>query len=164
MECIRVGQIINTHGIKGELKLLSLTDFAAKRFKKGNHVYVYFNNEYLEFEVKQFRFQHEFILVQFKDYEDINKVEKFKESFIYVDKNSIEKLDNDEHYFFELKNIDVYSDDKKIGVVSEVMEGYQTVLRIKTDTNEILVPYVKSFIKKVDIDNKRIDIVMIEGM
>ena len=75
MDYVLIGKIINTFGIRGELKVNSYTDFAKERFKKGSTVYV--GEKHLPFTVKGYREHKGFLLVSFKDHEDINLVEKY---------------------------------------------------------------------------------------
>lgn len=164
MEYLQVGKIINTFGIKGELKIDSMTDFPKERFRKDNELYIFFENRYQKVVSGGFREYKGFILFKIRDCNDINLVEKYKGSDIFVDRSSIHKLDEGQFYFFQLKQCDVYADDRYIGKVSDVEEGYQTIIRIKTEEKEILIPYVKAFIKNVDMDSKRIDINLIEGL
>lgn len=163
MRYIKVGEIVNTFGLKGELKVLSLTDFVSERFKKEATLYILKNKEYIKVTVFNYRVHKGFVLVSFKDLLDINLVEQYKGCVIYVSSDDIKPLENGKYYFFQLTNLDVYCDNKFIGIVSSVESGYQTILRIKTQDREILVPYVDAFIKNVDLDNNRIDVNLIEG-
>ncbi|MBR0137576.1 MAG: 16S rRNA processing protein RimM [Erysipelotrichaceae bacterium] len=163
MEYIRIGTIVNTFGIKGELKIKSLTDFPDERFAKGLTVYLDYQGKYLPVVSAGYRLYKEFVLFRIKDNEDINLVEKYKGCDVYFDRAQIKDLD-DGYYFFQLKDCDVYCDGKPYGKVISVEEGYQTILRIKTDHGEVLMPYVDAFVLNVDAVNKRIDVRIIDGM
>lgn len=164
MEYIKIGLIINTFGIKGELKIKSLTDFPEIRFKEKQIIYIYYHNEYLPFTIKRVREHKGFILLTLANHEDINLVEKYKNCEIFTDKDHIHSLNKGEYYYFQLRDCKVYYNNKPIGKVSSVEEGYQTILRIDSDNKEFLIPYVDRFIKEINIDEKRIDIDIIEGM
>ncbi len=164
MEYIRIGNIVNTFGIKGELKVQSQTDFVKQRFKAGNTLYILKDNKYVEMVVNTHRVHKGFVLVQFKDYEDINLVEKFKECDLFVSKESVHRLQKGQYYFFDLVGCEVYSEETLIGKVSEVLQGHQPVLRINANGKDVLVPFVESFIKDVDIKEKKIVVNLIEGM
>ena len=163
MEYIRVGNIVNTFGIKGELKVRSLTDFVEDRFSKGRELYIHKDNIYIPVIVKNCREHKGFLLVLFEGLEDINLVEKYKTCDILIKKDDIPVLTSG-NYFFDLKGCDVYYNDRCIGKVSTVDDGYQAVLRIDNGEKQILIPYVDAFIKNVNIDDKRIDVDVIEGM
>lgn len=167
MEYMKVGKIVNTFGLKGELKIKSYTDFNEERFKKNNEIFVKYEDQYLNFVIGSYRVHKNNVLISFKGYEDINKVEKYKTYDVYFDKNQIHELEDDEYYFFELEGMDVYSDaDEYIGKVLRVEEGIvQNLLRIKKDNNEtVLIPYIDNFVVNVDSDNKKITVHLIEGL
>lgn len=164
MEYIKVGHIVNTFGIRGELKVESLSDFAEIRYKPDQELYIKKDNKYNSVIVKSMRQHKGFLLVLFKGLENINLVQQYKGCDIYIHRDNIHALPIGEYYYFELAGCDVYSNNMKIGNVTDVEDGYQTILRISTDDKEVLVPYVPAFIKNVDISHKRIDINVIEGM
>ncbi len=163
MEYIRIGTIVNTFGIKGELKVKSLTDFPDQRFAKGLTVYLDYQGSYLPVVSAGYRPYKEFVLFRIQDNEDINLVEKYKGCDVYFDRAQIRDLE-DGYYFFQLKDCDVYADDTYYGKVISGEEGYQTILRISTDHGEVLMPYVDAFVLNVDVNRKRIDVRIIEGM
>ncbi len=163
MEKINIGHIVNTFGLKGELKVESYTDFPKKRFEKGQKLLIEQNGKFIEVICKNMRIHKDYLLVQFEGLEDINLVEKYKDCDIYISKEYIHQLNSGEYYFFELKGCSVYQNEEKIGEVIGVEEGYQTVIRIKIGQKETLVPFVPAFIKKVNVEEKRIDVELIEG-
>ena len=165
MEYVTIGKILNTFGIKGELKVDVYTDFPEERFKKGSVVYI--GEEYLPFKVLTYREHKGFMLLLLEDNEDINLVEKFKGMYLYKSKDDIKPLENGEYYFSDLKDLGVYIDDKKIGKVLRVEEGLRNNnLRVlkDEDNKEYLIPFIPVFIRNVDLDKKRIDVNWIEGL
>lgn len=163
MEFIKIGKIINTFGIKGELKVDSYTDFIDERFKKDTTVYI--GEEKIPYVMKNYRIHKGFLIIQFKDNEDINLVEKYKNMFIYKSKDDIKPLKEGEYYFSDLKDLDVYSKELLVGKVIKVESGIScNYLRILVDDIEKLVPFLPVFIDKVDLENKRIYIKEIEGL
>ncbi len=163
MEYVKVGHIVNTFGIRGELKVECLTDFPEIRFKKQQELYIKKDNKYNSVIVKNMRQHKGMLLVLFEGLENINLVEKYKECDIYINKEAVHILPIGEYYYFELEGCQVYNNNSFIGTVSDVEEGYQTVLRIRNEEREVLVPYVDAFIRNVDINQKRIDVNLIEG-
>ncbi len=164
MEYILIGKVVNTFGIKGELKVYPYTDFIEERFKKGSKVYL--GEDYLPFVVKSYREHKGMLLVLFEANEDINLVEKYKDYEIYKAKEDIEML-QDGYYFRDLKDLDVYVENEAIGKVLQVEEGITANnLRIlkNSDQKEYLVPFLPVFVENVDLDQKRIDIVKMEGL
>jgi 16S rRNA processing protein RimM len=168
MEYICIGKIVNTFGIKGELKIQSYSDFDAQRYKKGNTVYVHKDGKYLPFQIASFRTHKGFSLVAFAQNQDINLVEQYKECEVFIEKSSRAKLPEGEYYRSELEGLSVYTEDHElIGTVKAVEEtnGANNYLRIVTaDEKEVLVPYVKAFISSVDPEQKQIIIRRVEGL
>ena len=164
MDYILIGKIVNTFGIKGELKVIPYTDFVVERFKAGSKVYV--GEEHHPFVVKSYREHKGHILLLLEANEDINLVEKYKECEIFKSSDDIEAL-KDGYYFRDLKDLDVYVEDELIGKVLKVEEGIAANnLRILKDSDkkEYLVPFLPVFIEKVDLENKKIHVVKMEGL
>ena len=149
-----VGRIINTHGIKGELKIINESDF--DRFKVGN--------KYEEVKISSVRYHQNFVLITINGLNNINDVLKYVGLDIYTDKH--EELEDGHYYFDDLIGCSVYDEDNnKIGIVKDIMENpTQELLEIDTGKKITLVPFVDEFIKDVDIKNKNIIIHVIEGL
>ena len=165
MEFVEIGKIVNTFGIRGELKVAAYTDFIAERFKKGSTVYL--TEEHIPFKVKSYKEHKGFLLVLFQDNEDINLVEKYKNSLIYKAKEDIRPLKEGEYYFSDLTGLDVYVDGILKGKVLQVEEGIRNNnLRVlkEEDGKQVLVPFLPVFIERVDLEAKRIDVIRMEGL
>lgn len=159
MEYIEVAKIVNTHALKGEVKLESYTDF--DRFKKGNILYC--GKEHIELKVKSHRVDKGFDYVTFEGYEDINLILPFKGKMLQIKETDLDPLGEDEYYIRDLKNKDVYNEDGKyIGKVVYVSEYPQNfMLEIDTGEKIALVPFRKEFIVEV---SDKIIIHEIEGL
>lgn len=168
MDYIRIGKIVNTHGIKGEVKIQSCSDFDAIRYKKGNTVYLFYEGQYLPFLVASFRMHKGFPLVSFQNAQNINDVEKFKECAVFMSNEDRTPLHKGEFYRDELVGLQVNDEaGVKIGIVTAVEETCpgQTHLRIqREEMNDALIPFVPVFIKHVDIAQKVITIHAEEGL
>ncbi|MEG0823651.1 MAG: ribosome maturation factor RimM [Erysipelotrichaceae bacterium] len=166
MDKIKIGIIIGTHGLKGELKIKSLSDFNNERYKKGNILLIEFNKDIIKLEVKNMRIHKTNVLVEFKDYNDINMVEKYIGSNVYIMVEDLHSLEEDEVYYFQLKDCEVYDEENNIlGRVIEIIEtGANAVLRVNDGSKEFLLPYVKNFIVSTDTKDKKIVAHLIEGM
>lgn len=164
MEYVLIGKIINTHGIQGDLKVDNYSDFVKDRYQKDSLIYL--GEDYEPFKVKNIRKHQGFLLLRLQDNEDINLVEKHKNKYIYKAKQDIKPLKKGEYYFSDLRDLNVYVDDELIGKVLRVEEAVRNNnLRIKKlDDSEKLIPYLPQFIQKVDLDNKRIDVIKMEGL
>lgn len=161
---VNIGKIINTHGIRGELKIYPTSDNADERFMPGETVYLSFNKKEVSFEIESVRVHKGVLLVVFKDHHDINLVEKYKGCILYVEADHEE--DEDDFYYFELIGCKVFENDQLIGEVTEILETQaHEILRVKRENNaDVLIPYVDEFIMDVDVDEKVITVQLIEGM
>ena len=143
MKFINIGKIVNTHGIKGELRILSDFKYKDKVFKKNFKFYIGKDKE--ELIVNSYRHHKIFDMVTFNDLNDINLVLKYKGKEVYINEEDLD-LDG-EIYIDNLIGYKVLVGDKDIGVVTEVMHmKANDVLRV----GEVLIPYVKEFIIKIE--------------
>ena len=162
MEHVIVGQIVNTHGIKGELKVKISTDFVEERFQKGAHLFIDEHGQMVEMQVLSYRLHKGHVLVAFQGYQDINMVEKYKGCYVYAKKDR-ELLDENEYYIGDLLGCEVFDQQKKIGYVKDVQLYEHHDILVVQGQKKIMIPYVDAFIENVDIENKRIDTTLIEG-
>lgn len=164
MEYLIVGKIINTHGIKGEVRVQPLTN-DIKRFKDLKTVYIGESKELLN--IEKAREHKNGLIIMFKEYDNINQVLKYKESDIYIDIEDRVELPEDNFFIFELIGLEVYDlKDNYIGEVIDIIQGSSNdiyLIRSERD-KEIMIPGVKRFIKSIDMENKSIKIDPIEGM
>ena len=159
MKFIKIGKIVNTHGIKGELRILSNFRHKNKVFVKNMKVYV--GKKKQEFIINSYRFHKIYDMVTFEGFSNINDVEYLKGDYVYINEDDL-ILDNDEIYSEKLIGFDAYIGDKKVGIVTEVIDTpANEVIRINEN---ILVPYVNDFIDKIDMDNNSIYINDIGGL
>ncbi|WP_338452028.1 ribosome maturation factor RimM [Niallia oryzisoli] len=163
-----VGKIVNTHGIKGEVRVISKTDFADERYKKGNSLFLFIQGEAepVELIVKTHRNHKNFDLLSFEGYDDINQIEKFKDGLLKVPESQLRKLDEDEYYFHEIIDCTVITDEgEEIGKVKEILTpGANDVWVVKGKGKEQLIPYIEDVVKEIDVNAKRIIISPLEGL
>ena len=170
MSYLKLGTIIKTKGLKGEVKVYSSTDFAEERYQKGNVVYLVNEKkgEELPVHVHSYNFSQGFDYVSFEEMLDINLVEKYLKYDIVVKKEEVPPLEKDIYFFSDLKLCLVYDEKgNELGVVTEVetFTSRETLRISLKNGKELLLPFIKDvFITKVDIENKRIDVKLIEGM
>lgn len=162
MEYFVVGAIQNTHGLKGDLKIKNLSDF--ERFKKGSRLFINQRNEYIEVVVQNAKKLDDIYHVRFVGLEDINLVEKYKGCLIYIEKDDMGELGEDEYYFHDLigKHI-INQDNVQRGIVEgirEVPQGHLLVVNVMSKNK--LIPFRKEFIR--DVLEDKIIINEIEGL
>ena len=154
MKYVCIGKIVNTHGIKGELRILSSFVYKDKVFKKDFKFYI--GKEKIGEVINSYRRHKNFDMVTFNGYNNINEVLKYKGSLVYVNRDDI-ILDSNTYLDEDLIDLDCYYQDKMIGRLYRV-ERYpnNNLLVIKNSDKEILIPYHDNFIVKIDLDNKKI--------
>lgn len=170
MEWFNVGRIVNTHGIRGEVRVISTTDFEETRFAIGSKLAVFKKDDKrpIWVTVESARRHKNFILLTFEGLNNINLVEPFKEGLLKVSKDQLaeDELDENEYYHFEIKDCEVYSEEGElIGVVTDILEtGANDVWEIKSKGKKHYIPYIADVVKEIDIDNKKIIIHVMEGL
>ncbi len=165
MELITIGKIVNTHGLEGTLKVKSFTDFKEERYAKGTPLYIAFERDFIPVTVVSYKEVKTIDLVVFKEFTNINQVEKFKGCDLKIDKELIHKLDLDEFYFSEIIGMEVYSDDLHIGKCIDIRDYPQgEVLVVKMSEKNVLIPFRKEFIKEVSKEKNILYLIMWEGL
>jgi 16S rRNA processing protein RimM len=169
MEMFNVGKIVNTHGINGEVRVISKTDFADERYKKGNTLYIYMDylKEPIEVIVATHRIHKNFDLLSFEGFSNVNDVERFKGSLLKVPESQLTDLAENEFYFHEIIGCVVKTNDGvEIGEVKEILTpGANDVWVVKDKAGkEILIPYIKDIVHTIDVKNKSITINPMEGL
>lgn len=167
MEKVAIGKIVNTCGLKGEVKVINYSDFVKERYKKGNIVKVINDNNKIDEEltVSSVRSSDKFLYVKFKEIESIEKAESYKESMLYVDVNELSENDENTFYHYELLNMEVYFNDSLIGKISEISDnGRQDLIRVEDKNKSFLVPFIDDFIDSIDVSSKKIILKNIEGL
>nr|WP_295972045.1 ribosome maturation factor RimM [uncultured Bacillus sp.] len=164
-----VGKIVNTHGIRGEVRVISKTDFPEKRYKKGNTLYLFRENDPkpLPLTIQSHRVHKNFDLLTFEGFDNINQVEAFKGGLLKVSESQLDELAKDEFYFYEIIGCAVFTDNgEEIGKVKEILTpGANDVWVVKgKGGKEQYIPYIADIVKEIDVEEKKIIITPIEGL
>lgn len=164
-----VGKIVNTHGIKGEVRVISKTDFAEERYKPGNTLYLFAEGaaEPVKVTVSAHRLHKQFHLLQFKEMPSLNEVEHLRNMVIKVPEEDLGELEEDEFYFHEIIGCEVVSEDGElIGTVKEILTpGANDVWVVaRKGKKDVLIPYIASVVKDININEKKIKIHVMEGL
>ena len=165
-EYFEIGQIVNTFGIKGFVKINPFTD-DMERFEELKSVLVVKNRELIEMQIEEVKYQKNVVLVKFKGIEDINMAEKYKGCYIKIRREDARKLPKDTYFIADLIGLNVYDDnDNLLGTVNDIYNNkVHDIYVIKDDLGkQILLPSTKEVIKQVDIDNDKIVVHLIDGL
>lgn len=168
---LTVGKLVNTHGIRGEIKILSHTDFPEVRFAKGSKLLIVPADGSPKFEVtvESAREQKGMYVVRLKGYDNINQVEKYKGSMLTVPAEDLVDLPEDEFYFHQIVGCQVFTDEDAehpLGTITEILQpGANDVWVVKPAKGaEILIPVIKDVVLNVDIPAKKITVHLMEGL
>lgn len=165
-ERLQVGVISSTHGIRGEVKVFPTTDDPS-RYKKLKKVYLDTGKELLALEIQGVKFFKQFVIVKFKGIDNINDIEMYKGKSLFVDRKDAVPLKKDEYYIADMVGITVFTEDgEEFGILKDVMEtGANDVYIIDSkEHGEVLVPAIKQCILGVDVENRRMDIHLMDGL
>lgn len=165
---LKVGKIVNTHSLKGEVKVISSTDFEEERFKKGSKLLITRGNQLIrEVVVQSYRNHKNFLLIKFEGIDSVEEAEKLKNLQIKIDSDEVGELEENEFYFHQIIGCEVFDEnDKNLGEIIDILTpGANDVWVIKGENGkEILIPYIEDVVKKIDITNKKVNIEVMEGL
>lgn len=160
MEYIKIGKIVTTHGIKGEIRILSDFKFKNKVFNVGNKIYI--GKEKKEMVINSYRVHKNYDMITLNNYNNINDVLKYIKEFVYIKKGDY----NFDGYLDEdLIGFNVLMNDKKIGNIKNIIKIPNNSLFEVIDNEKMFyIPNNKDLIINIDFKNKNISIKYIEGL
>lgn len=160
MNKVYIGKIVNTHGIKGEVRLLSDFPFKDKVFVVGNSILI----DDIEYKINSYRRHKMFDMITLEGYNNINDVLFLMKKKVYFDKDKL-ILSDDEILDEDLVKFKVIDDDGNIGKINEIFMASSTnkILRVEF-SHEVLIPYNSPIIKSIDKNKKEIHVSLIGGM
>lgn len=158
MDKIYLGKVITTHGIKGEIRILSNFKYKKEAFKIGNELII--NDEVLH--IKSYRVHKNYDMITFTEYDNINDVLKYMKSKVYIDRKylcDVEYLDED------LIGMDVVFNTQVVGRIKGIENISKNPLIAISINNEIkYVPNNKEFIENIDFKENKVYIKYVEGL
>lgn len=163
---LQVGKIVNTHGVKGEVKVIPLTD-DPQRFGKLKWVYSGDDRSKQVLDIESVKYFKNTVIVKFKGISDLDSAEKLRDTYMYVDRENAVKLPEDAYFICDL--IDMEVTDERAGVLGKIKDviktGSNDVYIVKSENyGEILVPALKSVVKSVSLEDKRMIVSLPEGL
>ena len=165
-EYLEIGQIVNTNGLKGFLKVKPLTDDIT-RFEALEKVYIQKGNELVEFTIQDVKYSKNMVLLKLEGIDDIDEAQKYRNFYIKINREDAVELEDNSYFIVDIIGSEVYTDeDVFLGKVIDVFPtGSNDVYTVKAeDGKEILLPAIEDVIKNVDIKNKKIIVHLLEGL
>ena len=164
MNYFNVGKIVNTQGLQGEMRVLSVTDFAEERFKKGNTLALFDKKDQfvMDVEIASHRKVKNFDIIKYH----INDIEKFRDFTLKVREEDLTELEDGEFYYHEIIGLEVYENDLLLGTIKEILQpGANDVWVVKRKgKRDLLLPYIPPVVLGIDIDQGRVDVEIPEGL
>lgn len=170
VEYLNVGKIVNTQGIKGEVRVISKTDFADERYQKGNVLTLFQDGKApKELTIKTHRKHKNFDILSFEDHPWINDVEIYRDGILKIAKDELEELEGNNFYYHQIIGLSVVDETgHEYGKISEILSpGANDVWVVKPNEKgqkDILLPYIESVVLNVDLETKSILVDIPEGL
>ena len=162
---LQVGVISSTHGVRGEVKVFPTTD-DPQRFKSLKNVILDTGKEQIPLEIQGVKFFKQFVMLKFKGIDNINDIERYKRSSLFVTREDAVELEEDEYYIADLIGMDVITDEGEEGKLVDVIEtGANEVYVVEFDKyGEVLIPAIHDCILDVDIEAMSMKVHLLEGL
>lgn len=167
MDFYNVGKIVNTHGIRGDVRVMPTTDFVAERFAKGQDLYLQQAGEPLKLTVESARQHKGFILVKFVGYDNINDVQAFRDHELMVSGKDQQPLEDGQYYYHQIIGLSVKTvDGEELGTIKEILSpGANDVWVVQRDgKKDLLLPVIDDVVKDVDLDADEVTVELMEGL
>ncbi len=165
-EYFEVGQIVNTFGIKGQLKVKPFTD-DMERFEELKTVYICKKNEMKKVEIEDVKYNKQCVLLKVKGIEDLTEAEKYKGLFLKIDRKDAKKLPKDTYFIADILGLEVYTDEGELlGKVDDIFPtGANDVYVVKDELGkQILLPSIPEVLKEIDLEKGKVIVHLIEGL
>jgi 16S rRNA processing protein RimM len=170
-EWLTVGKVVNTHGIRGELKVVSQTDFPEERFAAGSSLTLIHpeTEQRLPVEVQTARSHKNMFIVKLKGFDNINDVEKYKGWSLKVTKEDLVELGEGEYYQHEIIGCRVVTEEgEELGVITEILvpgaNDVWVVEQQKAKGKQILIPVIDDVLLDVNVGTKTVTVRLMEGL
>jgi 16S rRNA processing protein RimM len=167
-EYLNVGKIVNTHGIRGEVRVISTTDFTEERYQVGETLYLFRDDQdVLTLTIASYRRHKNFDLLSFEGYPNINDVEAFRDGILKISEKQLGALNEHEYYYHEIIGLTVLDDEEnEIGKITEILSpGANDVWVVKRKgQKDALIPYIESVVKDIDLTEGVVHVEIPEGL
>ncbi len=166
LEYLIIGQLTSTHGVKGELKATTSTD-DPHRFLDLKWVYIDKKGALEKYNITSVKFFKQFVILKFEGVDSIEAAEKLKGLYLKVDRANAVKLPKDSFFIADIIGMQVYDENNELlGQLLDVIStGSNDVYIVKNkEGKEILIPALKSVVKEVLLDERRMSVILPKGL
>lgn len=160
-----IGKIVNTQGVKGDVRVVPITD-EPERFLKLKVALVDNGKSKKEYSIENIWFHKTFVIIKFKGIDDMTAAEKLKGTSIKIDRKDAIPLEENEYYISDLYDMDVYTDESEyLGIINDIIfTASNDVYEVKNNDTTILLPAIKQCILNVNINERKMTVHMMEGL
>ena len=163
---LEIGQIVNTFGIKGMVKVMPFTE-NIERFSKMKTVYVKNKKENKKYEIEEVKYHKNIVLIKFKGIENPEQADLLRQSYLLVDRADEEPLEEGTYYIVDMIGLEVYTDEGELlGILEDIFNtGSNDIYVVKNELGkQILLPSIPDVIKKIDMPNKKVIVHLLPGL
>ena len=163
---LEIGQIVNTFGIKGMVKVKPFTD-DIKRFDYLENIYIEKNNTQKEYEIEEVKYHKDMVLIKFKGVDTVEQAELLRNAYLTISRDSVEKLEEGRYYIVDMLGLEVYTDEQVLlGTLDDIFNTGSNDIYVVKDKQgkQILLPAIQDVIKQIDMENRKMIVHLLPGL
>ena len=163
---LEIGQIVNTFGIKGMVKVKPFTD-NIERFNNLEKIYIKNRSGQTEYKIQEVKYHKNMVLIKFEGIENPEQADLLRNSYLIVDRETEEPLEPGRYYIVDMIGLDVFTDDNEyLGKLEDIYNtGSNDIYVVKNELGkQVLLPAIEDVIKNIDMDNKKVIVHLIPGL
>ena len=163
---LEIGQIVNTFGIKGMVKIKPFTD-DIRRFDKLEKIYIENKKSRKEYVIEEVKYHKNMVLMKLKGIDTPEDANLLRQSYLLIDRDKEEPLEEGTYYIVDLLGLEVYTDeDKLLGTVQDIFNtGSNDIYIVKDEQGkQVLLPGISEVIKEINLEDKKIIVHLIPGL
>lgn len=163
---LEIGQIVNTFGIKGFVKVNPFVDDIL-RFDDLEKVYIRRNKEIKELQVEEVKYHKNMVLVKFKGVDKVEDAELLRNFYLEVDRENAIELEEGEYFIADLLGMNVLTEEnEELGKLEDIFNaGSSDIYVVKTEEGkQILLPAISEVIKEINLKENKIIVHLLEGL
>ena len=163
---LEIGQIVNTFGIKGMVKVKPFTD-NIERFSNLEKIYIKNKSGQTEYKIQEVKYHKNMVLIKFEGIENPEQADLLRNSYLIVDRETEEPLEAGRYYIVDMIGLDVFTDDNEyLGKLEDIYNtGSNDIYVVRNELGkQVLLPAIEDVIKNIDMDNKKVIVHLIPGL
>ena len=163
---LEIGQIVNTFGIKGMVKVKPFTDDIT-RFDRLKKVYIENKTVKKEYEIEEVKYHKDMVLIKFKGIENPEQANLLRDMYLLVDREEEQPLEEGTYYIVDMIGLDVYTEEGELlGKLEDIFNtGSNDIYVVKDELGkQILLPAISDVIKQIDMENRKMIVHLISGL